>query len=212
MDPPAFSPVGLVRGPGLCLNEIQFFGQNGHGESHRHRWKFRTRLQDRRAFGYNRPTRPRPKAEWPAAVANAWILKERYVEAAAMERAARISDKPYHRHRVSQLWLQAEKPEKALPSFKQLPARPDPEGRLAGAAVQRAPDARRYPRGRGGHGDGRRPRSVQRRSRCKADPPVSCGRRPGESGPGFPGNPGRLAKSREKIEVFFSLARMPQIG
>ncbi len=45
-----------------------------------------------------------------------------------MERAARISDKPDHWPRASQLWLQAENPEKALPLLKQLPARPDPEG------------------------------------------------------------------------------------
>ncbi len=59
--------------------------------------------------------RPRPEAEWSAAVANTWLLKERYVEAAAMERAARISDKPDHWHRAYQLWLHAENPEKALP-------------------------------------------------------------------------------------------------
>ncbi len=44
---------------------------------------------------------PRPEAEWPATGANAWLLKERYVEAAAMERAARISDIPAHRRRAS---------------------------------------------------------------------------------------------------------------
>ncbi len=72
--------------------------------------------------------RPRPEAEWSAAVANAWLLKERYVEAAAMENTTRISDKPDHWHRVSQLWLHAENPEKATPPLKHLAARPDPEG------------------------------------------------------------------------------------
>ncbi len=48
--------------------------------------------------------RSRPEAEWLAAVSNAWVLKERYCEAAAsMERATRISDKPDHWHRASQL-------------------------------------------------------------------------------------------------------------
>ncbi len=41
-----------------------------------------------------------------------------------MERADRISDKPDHWHRASQLWLQAEK---APPPDKRWPARPDPE-------------------------------------------------------------------------------------
>ncbi len=63
--------------------------------------------------------RPRPEAEWLAAIANAWILKERRCNAVvSMERAARISDKSDHWHRASQLWLHAENPEKALPPVK----------------------------------------------------------------------------------------------
>ncbi|MCP4694455.1 MAG: hypothetical protein GY859_40875 [Desulfobacterales bacterium] len=46
------------------------------------------------------------------------MLKERYAEAAAIKRAARINDKPDHWHRISQLWLHAENPEKALPRVK----------------------------------------------------------------------------------------------
>ncbi len=45
-----------------------------------------------------------------------------------MERAVRLSDKPEHLRRASQLWLHADKPEKALTPLKQLAARPDPEG------------------------------------------------------------------------------------
>ncbi len=45
---------------------------------------------------------PGPEAIWPASGANAWILKQRYGNAAAsMERAARISAKPDHWHRAS---------------------------------------------------------------------------------------------------------------
>ncbi len=45
-----------------------------------------------------------------------------------MERAARISDKPVHWHRASQLRLHAENPGKNLPQPKRLAGRPDPEG------------------------------------------------------------------------------------
>ncbi len=71
--------------------------------------------------------RPRPEAEWPAAGASAWFLKERYAEAAAMERAVRSGDIPDHRRRASQLRLHAENPEKTQPPPKQLAAHPDPE-------------------------------------------------------------------------------------
>ncbi len=71
--------------------------------------------------------RPRPEAEWRAGVANAWALKQRYVEAAVMERAARISDKSVHRGRASQLWLHAENPEIIPPPNVRLAARSDPE-------------------------------------------------------------------------------------
>ncbi len=61
--------------------------------------------------------------------ANAWLLRERYVEAAAaMERATRIKDKPDHWHRASQFWLNAENSEKVTPPHKHLAARPDPDG------------------------------------------------------------------------------------
>ncbi len=44
-----------------------------------------------------------------------------------MERAARISDKPDHLHRASQLWLHTENLEKAPPLHQQLTSRPEPE-------------------------------------------------------------------------------------
>ncbi|MCP4713920.1 MAG: hypothetical protein GY868_02295 [Deltaproteobacteria bacterium] len=66
--------------------------------------------------------RSRPEAAWKAAVANAWLLKERYtVAATVMERAARISAKPEHRQCASQLWLHTENSEKILTPLKQMP-------------------------------------------------------------------------------------------
>ncbi len=73
-------------------------------------------------------TLPHPKAEWLVALSNAWVMKENYNKAApVMERAATISKKDEHYFRASQLWLQAQKPGKALPLLKHLAARPSPK-------------------------------------------------------------------------------------
>ncbi len=73
---------------------------------------------------------PEPEAQWLAALSNAWAMKAKYAEAAApMERAAKISRETSYYYRASQLWLQAESPEKALPLLLWLAARPAPEGR-----------------------------------------------------------------------------------
>ncbi len=72
---------------------------------------------------------PDPKAEWLAALSNAWVLKEKYARAAPpMERAAKISGKPAHYYRAAQLWLQAENPRKALPLLQWLARQPKPQG------------------------------------------------------------------------------------
>jgi tetratricopeptide (TPR) repeat protein len=72
--------------------------------------------------------RPAPKADWLAALSNAWVMKEKYTLAApVMERAASISKKNTHYFRASQLWLQADKPDKALPLLLLLAQRPAPK-------------------------------------------------------------------------------------
>jgi len=72
---------------------------------------------------------PDPKAEWLAALSNAYVLQEAFAKAAPpMERAALISGKPDHYHRASRLWLQAESPGKALPLLQWLADRPEPRG------------------------------------------------------------------------------------
>jgi len=71
-----------------------------------------------------------PEAEWLAALSNAWLLKGDFPQAAsAMERAARISEKPDHFYSAATLWLQAEQPRKALPLLQLLAQRPRPEAR-----------------------------------------------------------------------------------
>ena len=71
---------------------------------------------------------PHPKAEWLVALSNAWVMKENFNRAApVMERAATISKKNEHYFRASQLWLQAQKPCKALPLLKLLSRRPSPK-------------------------------------------------------------------------------------
>jgi tetratricopeptide (TPR) repeat protein len=72
--------------------------------------------------------RPAPKADWLAALSNAWVMKENYLQAApVMERAASISKKGAHYYRAAQLWLQADQPRNALPLLNLLAKRPAPE-------------------------------------------------------------------------------------
>jgi tetratricopeptide (TPR) repeat protein len=71
---------------------------------------------------------PSPRAEWLAAVSNAWVLKEAYEDAAeAMEAAAHISRKPDHVYAAAGLWLHADKAQKALPLLKGLAQLPGPK-------------------------------------------------------------------------------------
>ncbi len=73
---------------------------------------------------------PRPEAEWMIAISNAWLLKERYGDAAgAMERAAQISGKADHSFQAARLWLQADRPLEALPLLKGLADLPTPRGK-----------------------------------------------------------------------------------
>jgi tetratricopeptide (TPR) repeat protein len=70
-----------------------------------------------------------PKADWLIALARARILKKDYPAAAiAMEQAAAISGNQDHYFQAAQLWLQADRPRKALPLLKQLAATPKPKG------------------------------------------------------------------------------------
>lgn len=72
--------------------------------------------------------RPAPKAEWLATLSNAWVMKDDFVRAApVMERAASISKKNLHYYRAAQLWLQADKPARALPLLVLLAETPAPE-------------------------------------------------------------------------------------
>jgi tetratricopeptide (TPR) repeat protein len=72
--------------------------------------------------------RPAPKADWLATLSNAWVMKDDFVRAApVMERAASISKKNTHYFRASQLWLQADKPARALPLLVLLAETPAPE-------------------------------------------------------------------------------------
>jgi tetratricopeptide (TPR) repeat protein len=73
-------------------------------------------------------TLPAPKADWLAALSNAWVMKDDFVRAApVMERAASISKKDSHYFRAAQLWLQAEKPARALPLLLLLAEKPAPK-------------------------------------------------------------------------------------
>lgn len=72
----------------------------------------------------------KPNADWMVAISNAWMLKAEYGSAAdAMEKAARISRKPDHFYRAAQLWLQDEKPKKAIVHLKYLASLEKPEGK-----------------------------------------------------------------------------------
>lgn len=72
--------------------------------------------------------RPAPKADWLAALSNAWAMKKNYLRAApVMERAASISKKDPHYFRAAMLWFQADKPRIALPLLNLLEKRPAPE-------------------------------------------------------------------------------------
>ncbi|SMC39124.1 hypothetical protein SAMN02746065_101323 [Desulfocicer vacuolatum DSM 3385] len=63
----------------------------------------------------------RPKPKWMKAVSDAWLMKEKFPQAArAMEKAANISQKNKHYYRAARLWLQAQAPEKALPLLTRL--------------------------------------------------------------------------------------------
>ncbi|MCF8144098.1 MAG: tetratricopeptide repeat protein [Deltaproteobacteria bacterium] len=71
-----------------------------------------------------------PKAIWLAALSNAWAMKEDFEKAAqAMEQAAGISQAPDHFYSAAGLWLQAERPPKALPLLEALARRPGPEAK-----------------------------------------------------------------------------------
>jgi predicted Zn-dependent protease len=73
---------------------------------------------------------PRPRAQWLVALSNAWVLKENRGNAAgAMEQAAHISGKPDHFYSAAGLWLQAERPRKALPLLQGLAKKPKPEAK-----------------------------------------------------------------------------------
>ncbi|MFO7599218.1 MAG: hypothetical protein R6X27_05340, partial [Candidatus Desulfacyla sp.] len=73
---------------------------------------------------------PSPKAFWLAALSNAWAIKEDFEKAAqAMEQAAGISQAPDHFYSAAGLWLQAERPPKALPLLEALAGRPGPEAK-----------------------------------------------------------------------------------
>gem|GEM_PF-1137697 len=73
---------------------------------------------------------PSPKALWLAALSNAWAMKEDFEKAAqAMEQAAGISQAPDHFYSAAGLWLQAERPPKALPLLEALARRPGPEAK-----------------------------------------------------------------------------------
>lgn len=72
---------------------------------------------------------PQPRAEWLIALAQARVLKQDYPAAASvMEQAADISGRPEHVFQAAQLWLQADRPRRALPLLKRLAATPDPRG------------------------------------------------------------------------------------
>jgi tetratricopeptide (TPR) repeat protein len=71
---------------------------------------------------------PSPKALWLVALSNAWGMKEHFEKAAeSMEQAAGISREPDHFYTAASLWLQAERPGKALPLMKDLAKRPRPK-------------------------------------------------------------------------------------
>jgi len=71
-----------------------------------------------------------PEADWLVALSNAWILKGDFEQAAwAMERAARISEKADYFYSAATLWLQADRPRKALPLLEGLAKRPRPEAK-----------------------------------------------------------------------------------
>ena len=71
-----------------------------------------------------------PRAEWLVALSNAWGMKEAWAKAAgAMEQAAGISRKHDHAFSAAGLWLQAERPRKALPLLTDLAGRPDPQAK-----------------------------------------------------------------------------------
>lgn len=61
----------------------------------------------------------KPKSEWMEALANAWLLKEHYLNAARyMERAAVIADKGKLYHRAAMLWRMEDRYEKAIKLLK----------------------------------------------------------------------------------------------
>ncbi len=70
------------------------------------------------------------KAEWFVALAHAWLGQKEVLKAArAMERAAHISGKPDHFYSAAGLWLQAERPRKALPLLEGLVKKPKPQAK-----------------------------------------------------------------------------------
>ena len=79
-------------------------------------------------------SRSHPRADWLAALSNAYVLSGDMANgAAAMEKAARISGKEEYFFRAARLWLEAERPKDALPLLKSLVERPSPQGEWYGA-------------------------------------------------------------------------------
>ncbi|MBW2095225.1 MAG: tetratricopeptide repeat protein [Deltaproteobacteria bacterium] len=88
--------------------------------------------QPRKALRHLLPLckRPPAKAEWFVALAHAWLGRKKVVKAArAMEQAAHISGKPNHFYSAAGLWLQAERPRKALPLLEGLAKKPKPKAK-----------------------------------------------------------------------------------
>ncbi|GAB6145605.1 tetratricopeptide repeat protein [Desulfocicer niacini] len=72
----------------------------------------------------------RPKPKWMKAISDAWLMKEKFSQAArAMEKAAEISKKNKHCYRAARLWLQAQAPEKALPLLTRLAKTKNPKAK-----------------------------------------------------------------------------------
>ncbi len=66
------------------------------------------------------------RSEWVLALSQVYVsLKKPAKAALAMEKANRVKPHPDHQYRAARLWIQADKPEKALPLLKTLCEKPD---------------------------------------------------------------------------------------
>ncbi len=73
--------------------------------------------------------RPKPEAKWLVLLSDTWLRLEDVPQAAqAMERAAQISGKHEHMFRAARLWLEADRPKRALPLLRGLAQLPSPRG------------------------------------------------------------------------------------